>query len=403
MGMRSEREVVKMLPTHGFLREYVRWAAARTDAHIAFHVPVALELLSQSVPLDFNFPFGSEIRANFYSLLVGSSRKSHKTTSIKLGRSVLLKAMSHQLMEQPGSWEVLIDSLRGDSNSQQLLIYPEFGAFLSESEKGYLAPLRTKLVELYDALPISRALKKNGGKKSLVERPRLSVLGGCAPGFLEEHTSSVDWTEGFFARFYIISAERERTMELPSIDDEERDRLAALLLEYRKTQGENGTMMAPCLGFSKEAGELWVEWQQQLEILDSRQLQIAAALAGVHDHAMKMAALLEWDIGRGRSDTAWYVGPEAVQIALNFAQLHIDSVFEIAKNFAGDRDMQIRRRILAAIKETPTSLGDILLTSKVIKKRAREFIETLIEEGLVEPVSSDDPEEHGIRFKRTTI
>jgi hypothetical protein len=146
--MLTESEVLAALPSHGFLRRYVEYATERTDANVAYHLAGGLMLLSQAVPIDYSMPWGSPVYGNVYSMVVGGSSKSRKTSALNIAARLLQDALPSSLQETPGSQEGLIESLRREA--KQVVLYPEFGEFLAKSEEGYFLPMKTTLTNLWD-------------------------------------------------------------------------------------------------------------------------------------------------------------------------------------------------------------------------------------------------------------
>lgn len=376
--MISESQVKAILPPSGFLRSYVDWAERCADSHLIYHVAAALSLLSMSLPRDYFFPFGGKLRANFYTLCVGDSTKSRKTAAINLAAEVLREAFPDREMEHPGSPEALVDELI--ERSQRLLLLAEFGSFLAQTETGQLSSIRARLTEIYDAQPVSRRLVRRKGDEAVCKDPRLSIIGGVAPDFLEDHTSEGDWGGGFLARFCTFLAKRERLLDEPLHDPAGLTRLAEMLRGFLPDPFRDGsTMPKPCTGFSPRASALWRDWNRSVE---SRAVhpKVRAAVARAPGHALKMAMILAWDVGAGRSGAAWELDAPELNLATQLTETHIESVLALADGFAADRDMRDRRRVLRAVNGHPTTFGEIIRTAQVTARRGREMIETLTAE-----------------------
>ncbi len=383
--MITEKQAVAAVPKRpSFIRDYVRWAARSTDANVAYHIVAAITLLAQAVPLDFSVPFGRPVHTNIFGLLIGPSTLARKTAAISLAESVLQIALPENVGEQPGSPEGLIDALC--ERPQQLIFWGEYGAFLAGAERGYQMPIKTRLTEAYDSNPIGR--KKANGKGVRVDNPRLSILAGVAPGYAERHSELVDWTEGFFARHLTVFAQRERYFAVPSYDPVTRDALAAMLRGYADPHRTMTGGPGPCQGFSKDAQEYWTTWQHAVERLamDSPHRPTAPALGRAPMMALKVAALLAFDFGHARNGGPWHIELDDVVYATRIVDLHIASVLEIGDRLAVDRDMRDRRRLLAEIGRKPIRFGAVIKLAGFTKRRAKELLETLQEEGTVRQV-----------------
>lgn len=396
--MVTEQQVAAALPRRGFLWDYVRFAATQTDANIAYHVGAGLALLSQAVPIDFFVPFGGPLRGNLYTLFVGPSTLSRKSGAISVARAVLASFDKDRISEAPGSPEALIDAIR--RRPQQVLFYSEFASLLSNSERGYMRPIKTLLTEIWDCHPIGRQLVRK--KASIIDHPRLSVVAGCAPGYLEAHTEPIDWTEGFLARFLTFYGHRERFYDSPPYDWEGQARLGEQLRGLLPGDMVFSGPLGQCQGLDVTAAALWRDWHHKVEriALAKTNRPTQSAVGRAPGLAMKVAGLLAWDLGHARQSIPWQIGEEELACATAIVDLHIESVLEIGDQLAPDRDMRDRRRTLRAVGEEPTLLGKILREAGLTKRRAHEMIETLVEEQLIERVRISG-DEKGTYYQRT--
>lgn len=372
--MISEQEVWDALPSRGFVRSYVEYAQGTTDANIAYHVASALSILTQTVPVDYCVPYASPLWGNLYSLLVGDSSKSRKTAAINVAQRVLREAVPGSVGEIPGSQEGLYESLR--AQQRQLIVYGEFGEFLAKSEQGYMMPLKTTLTNLWDAIPIGRALANN--RRGAVQDPRLSLLCGVAPALLERHTEAADWTGGFLARFLTFYAEPERKFPTQPIDDHVKRQS---IVQWIKNLSAPQTAPGRCLWLDAHGSEMWGDWWEHLQrSRDSANERVAAACSRSTSVAAKTALLLAWDIGQARSGQDWYIGEPELKSALAIANLHLDSVIELGESVTGSKDMRDRRAVLRTIGIAPTPLGVVINKSMMLKRRVMEIIDSLSEE-----------------------
>lgn len=372
--MISEQEVWDALPQRGFVRSYVEYASLTTDANVAYHLAGALSIITQTVPLDYCVPYASPLWGNMYSLIVGDSSKSRKTASINVAQRVLREAAPGSVGEVPGSQEGLYESLR--AQQRQLIIYGEFGEFLAKAEQGYMMPLKTSLTNLWDAIPIGRALANN--RRGLVQDPRLSLLCGIATDLLERHTEQADWTGGFLARFLTLHAEPERNYAAPPIDDPvRRGNIVQWVKQLALVQNAPGR----CLWLDKHGQEMWGQWWDDMgKTRDRANRRVAAACARSTSIAAKTALLLAWDVGQARSGNDWHVGEAELASALAITNLHLDSVIELGETVTGSKDMRDRRSVLRNISLLPTPLGVIIKASDLLKRRVMEIIDSLTEE-----------------------
>lgn len=397
--MISESEVWAALPTRGFVRSYVEYASQTTDANVAYHLASALSILTQTVPIDYCVPYASPLWGNLYSLIVGDSSKSRKTASINVAQRILREALPGSVGEVPGSQEGLYESLR--AQQRQVIIYGEFGEFLAKAEQGYMMPLKTALTNLWDAIPIGRALANS--RRGAVSDPRLSLLCGVATDLLERHTEVADWTGGFLARFLTFHAEPERHYAAPPIDDPAK---RAKIVKWVKDLSAPQTIPGRCLWLDKEGEELWAAWWEDMgRARDRANRRVAAACSRSTSIAAKTALLLAWDVGDARTGNDWHVGAQELASALAITNLHLDSVIELGETVTGSKDMRDRRSVLRSISDVPTPLGVIIKSSDLLKRRVTEILDSLAEERMVrmERVNGQvcytrTPDEHQMLF-----
>lgn len=386
----TEAEVFQLpLPTHSFLRAYVEYAMQCTDAAAAYHIAGGLAVLTQTVPIDYHWVFATEMYTPIYTLAIGPSSVSRKSEAVKIARKVLELALPNSVGEVPGSKEILVDQLR--AQPRQLVVYPEFGTFLSQAERGYLNPLKTTYTEAWDCTPLGRALVKK--KDTEAKTPRLSLLCGSTLEYMERHTEPADWTGGFMARFLTFYADRERFFDVPPGAGSRLPHLVSWV-QHLEAAGHFGAPRGECLGFDAHARELWKSWCGKLQSFSERSSEeTAGAVARSSSHAIRVALLLAWDFGEARSGRPWYITYDVLDAAVRIVNLHLKSVMRVGENLASNKDMKDRRSVLNAIPLTyapdgtpqprPVHLGQITRTSKLLVRRCREILETLMEEGVV--------------------
>ncbi len=384
----SEDDVEKALPPQGFLREYVTYAKNCTDAHSGYHLGPGLTALAQTCPADLSFTFDGPIYGNVYTLLVGPSAEARKSASIGIARRLLGEVVPAQLVAPPASPEALVDSF--SANARQVIIFSEFGAFLASAERrgGQMNQLKTAYTDAWEGNPVGRSTVRR--QQPVIANPRLSIMAGCTLDYLERYTEPSDWTGGFMGRFLTFYAEkRARNYDRPPGDPA---RKALLIMSLQKHNEQNERVFHPrddCLGFDARTVQLWSAWCREVErCAKDSPPEVRAAIARSDAHTRKIALLLAWDYNAGvRSGQPWFLTEAELAPACAITRLHIDSVREIGGCLATTRDMRDRRTVLAAIRATPRGIGEIIRDSKLLLKRVREILETLMTEGVVTTAS----------------
>lgn len=238
-----------------------------------------------------------------------------------------------------------------------------------------------KVVIIGNCSPVGRATVKS--RKGPVTQPRLSMLAGVTPGYLERHTELTDWVDGFMARWFCVFGKRERNYPIPT---ENRVKRAACLAHLSGLVDSRNvpTVLGNCLGLTPEATLTWLEWYDHVSNYPgSRGKNTAGAVSRATSFALKIALILSWDRGDARVPRPWHIEADILQAAIGLTDLHIRSILAVGETLADSFDMRERRKVLTAINWDPTSLGEITRGAGVLKKRALEMIETLTEEGLV--------------------
>lgn len=372
----TEREVVECLPRdpNSFLSNYVRWAAPQTDAPIAYHLATGLALLSITAPknLIVRGLAGPRTFANLFALIVGRSGEDRKSTCTKLGVDLLTEVAPDLVAPEPGSEPGFVDQLH--IQNPQLLHYDEFGSFLQRARDGYFAELKTRYNQAADCSVISR--KKANGKGVTIDEPRVTIVAAVADVYLGDFTDAGDWSGGFMRRWLVMHANRERLMSVGPAPDAELTSWLQNEIRWRSVH-ETGR----CVGWTPEVATLWDEWFNDVSNRRLPEL-IIGARSVVPTIAAKTALLLAWDYGAARSLEPWELTLAEIVPAICVAELHLKSVVSLAEIVADSRDMKDRRKVLHACM-VPRTFGQILVESKMLKRRANEILETLLEEGTV--------------------
>jgi hypothetical protein len=374
----TEAEVMESIPKNGFFAKYMRYAMRVTDAPLAYHIGGGLIILAATAPTEYSFPFGHPLYTNLFSMLVGASRKARKSTAVKTPRRILQEAIPSSTSEAPGSREGLIESIRG--NPKQSIFYEEFGEFLAASKDGYMSSMKMLFNTLFDASPIGRALAKS--KQGEIKNPRVNVFAGVTPDYLEAFTVPNDWTGGFFARFLVFNAARERTFSVPITDE---NAFQDLVLEVKERSAI--LKLGKCRGFDDAAKLVWDNYCSRVEDFKTSKLA-TGAITGSNTITLKMAMLFALDYGQARSGNDWYITPKELGPALAIAQLHVKSVLEIIDVLSISKDMRDRRTIIGLLSQTePKTFADLLSSQQImLKKRLEEILGSLRAEKALQDV-----------------
>lgn len=381
----TEADAWAAIPPQGYLRDHVTYGAACTDAPVAFQLLGGLICLAQTVPEALGVPIGDGLlHANLYALCVGESTNARKSASVTLAQRLLTDAGIVEIQERPGSPEALVDMVR--AHNKCVFVWDEFGDFLQQTEHGYARPMRGVLVAAYDCHEnLGRGLVHK--KQGAVKDPRVSVLAGSTPDFIELHADQREWRTGFFARFLTMHCERERTYPLPPTRVPGRERL----LERLNYLAGADTVAGPCEGYTREARVHWDEWYHTTEKrARGATNEAVASIARSHMMALKIALILSWEDGTARRGP-WHIDDEHITWGMRIADLHIASAIEVGRRLVYGRDGQDRRAVLDALERThqPMTEGQIIARAKLLKKRTREILDSLTAEEAIVCVNTN--------------
>lgn len=373
-----------------FLRSYVDYAAATSDAPEVYHVGVGLTVMAGAIAKRLACPYlaAGLLIPNLYTLLVGASRSGRKTSSMDTGIKLLMQANPEAVIPIPGSYEELISQIRQTPSG--LLTYREFGHFLKTTQRGYGEQIRTALMDLYD-WPGDRSYVRNLKKgKTVIDPPIcLSLLSTCSTDLLFSNSDTDEWQGGFFGRMIMLYGDRE-TFRMPNMWDAARDHLTAVLHQLIHMP------IGRCAGFSQHA---WIEFERWARYRDASAQQfperVQTFVSGSATLAAKIALLYSADMGDAAYD-GWSISLEAMRRAILFCEnLYLPSIKHLGDTLALGIWERDRQKILTIIESKGTggaTQAEILRRAKVSLGQFEEVVNTLKAEGtVVQTQGAKDP------------
>lgn len=391
----SDRISAALPQGYGFLRSYVEYATACSDAPQIYHVGVGLTILSAAVARRLPCPWlnGRTLLPNLYTLLVGPSRSSRKTSSMDAGVDVVHAADPERVIPVPGSYEELIAQLRKQPDG--LLTYREFGHFLKTTQRGYGEPIRTVLMDLYD-WPPDRAYTRNLKKgATVIAAPIcLSMLSTIATDLLFAYIDLEDWSGGFFGRFLVLYGERTE-FKMPATWLSAHHQLAGALYQFVHYP------FPRCGGFAPQAWQAfdsWARWRdgQALNVPP----RIQTFISGATTLAAKVALLFAADAAEPMAGEGWLVSYESTLRAVTFVEnLYLPSITHLGERLALGPWEKDRQRVLDVIEQAgPKGVlrRDLIRRAKLSSEYTDSVLSTLKEEGTI--VQGQDA--RGVVYKR---
>lgn len=365
----------------GFLKGYVQYASACSDAPEHYHLGVGATILSAAVGKRLGCPWmaGRKLLPNLYTVLVGPSRTTRKTGSMDAGIDLLQGADPSLVCPIPGSYEEMIAGIR--KKPEGLLTYREFGHFLKTTQKGYGEPIRTVLMDLFD-WPPDRAFTRNLKKGATIIEPPicLSLLAGVSTDLLFSYADLEDWVGGFFGRFLILYGERGE-FRMPKTWEAAHTYLITVLHQFVNWQ------FGECGGFSPAAWtgfEEWAKWRDGESHKAPPRVQ--TFIAGTPTLAAKMALLFATDVGEPAAGAGWLVSVESMWRAIQFVErLYIPSIFHVGDKLTTSEWERHRQRVVDVVDAHPLGITrrDLLRRTKLPTDGLDQIVGTLKEEGTI--------------------
>jgi hypothetical protein len=315
-------------------------------------------------------------------LICGRSQLARKSSAITIATDLLHEVMPQRIGQLPGSSEGLIESV--GERPHQVLVYSEFGNLLANAQKDYMTAFKTLINDLADCAPVGRRLSKKSNSTATVD-PRVSMLCGVNPTYLEKYSRVEDWTGGFYGRFFFIWAERERHFPRPPVDHQQHDDVLAEL----RLRGEITQVGRGC-GFDEEANRAWNEWTELLESLPHHVSDDTASLiARSTTITLRIAMLLSLDYDQAIASREklndWYLTRYTLWPAIEITRMHLISLLSLASTLAPSTDMDNRRKVLACVPYgVDVPIAEIISKSKMLQSKIMPILSSLICENKIQ-------------------
>jgi Protein of unknown function (DUF3987) len=199
-------------PDH-FVTQFIAYGAQCVDCAHDYHEAVALVSLATATPglraRLRQYPDG--LGTGFYSILLGDSTRSRKSTAAALGLNLIHSAVPGAQLAEQASPEAFLEQLAARSHDSTLWYCDELGETLDKLHHAkYMAGQRGLLLSFYDGRShrYQRTTKRTKAGTSVddsmvIEAPNLSVLGATTESIFEIVTGR-DIASGFMARFAVV-------------------------------------------------------------------------------------------------------------------------------------------------------------------------------------------------------
>ena len=187
-----------------FIHRYIQYASKQTDAPREYHESVALGLIATvgyraSATLA---PYPNGLRGNLYTLLVGDTTRSRKSTSQSIGVSLLKAVLPGALLPNRATPEALIAALAQRNGGPSMWTPDEFGVTLAGIyAQTFMSGLEGLLLEVYAGNDYT--YERSTSPSITIRRPSLSICGAATPESIGR-AGATALDSGLLPRFAVV-------------------------------------------------------------------------------------------------------------------------------------------------------------------------------------------------------
>lgn len=248
-----------MYPQGLFLRDFLRWVAASTDAPPAFALGAALSVLAVAAGRNWRVQdqCTGGLTPNLYILLLGESG-SRKSAVLKTAVELTAAAQRWH-----GSFEsTLAFMLRLEAFPTQLWLLDEGVTLFDALQNPATLGIGPRLTGAYDGSAIRWESKAS---QATVENPCLSILAGSTVDWLRDKQLSADVLRGgIFGRFFLLpSPNGTPRLEARPFDSKTKENFERWLSELSQCKNPKTDDGHYLLDFTHEAKQelySWIAW-----------------------------------------------------------------------------------------------------------------------------------------------
>jgi hypothetical protein len=343
-----------LLPSEGFIRDYVEYAFPLTDAPAASHLASAFVMISGLVGTKVSIPFGPiHLYLVIWAVIIGLSSYARKTTAQRIGSDLLREVDPSVVLPSDTTPQALFDLLV--QQPTRVLFLPEFAYLLQQLELKFNAGMKVMMTDLFDVPPILQQARATGGPGALpggrnrqVRLPFLTIQTATTAAWLNAHLIDADLVGGFHARFSYWPAfdKGGRRLAIPPVPEESaRLELIAHAKALAALQGTLG------LDLVRRQYDEWHEAHADaFEKLDDRE-RLGPFWVRLETYCLKFAALYQISVARVRNSPLTEIEPWALELAIrltDFLQQHLIRLFR--EEIAPTRFIGNQQKLLALLR-----------------------------------------------------
>lgn len=381
---------------------YQKYKALVTPSEVPleFHPFVFLTMISAIIGDKVYFIEGTDkIYPNLWTLLIGESSVSRKSSAIRPALSTLEKMDSIKLLSSRGSPEGIFEEIV-KNDGVGLLSHSELGSLLGGLKKDYMRGLTEDFCEYYD--PLGAKLKKKLiSKDSFIAHLAISWIACTTQTSLSQHVTASDdrIASGFLPRFNIVfgtTITDDLVPFRPPKEQAKQDTLLKKLTDLSIRLGKSPVEFT----FSQEAVQVFSTWynDKRREMTDNPPDGVVGYFwTRALEVAKKYAAIFA--ILKGKPNI---IDKASMKQAILIGEYFLASSQRlIEREIPASCDDRIMQQIFKVVEKFTKKKGcaeyrDIIAYTHTTKKKLEPYLDTLKEQGLID----DTTEVTGLVSKR---
>jgi len=389
-----------------FLKNYLELADKVTDANPGAKLTAFLTVIACNIGNRvYMNNIGGRVFCNIWSIIIGPSSVSRKTTVLGLARSTMhpfeeeLDKLNVKDFEKETIWLSNVTSAKLlsllSTNPNRLFFHNEISGFLGEMSKQYNQGMKQKITEIFDGVSVSNL---NMERCERIKNPALSILAASTESwFYPQLGSKSEQLSGFMQRFLycIINDINIRELNFDYVDTSEYRE------EFHKYEAVYKLFRSLPLSFRLKAGDKALEFrngiykERMIDIFELHNDPIMSYYSRIYDgywykfcilitlfktieqlkHAFEMDSIPEYF-------EANYVTEETAQEAMYLCDYYFNNTLPLMKLMSEQNKLSGERKLVEILGnkfEGKASHSELMQYAHFDKKEMNSKIETLIE------------------------
>jgi Protein of unknown function (DUF3987) len=362
-----------------FLRSFTDYAGRLTDAPPLFHTWTGIALLAAALGNHaWTWAWGRRICANLWIILLADSGILRKSTSLRIGQTILQESLPEAVMASEWSYEGLLQEMANKPAGTQFV--SEYRRFFAAISRDYAGGSKELFTDTYDNTSWKRRTLKGG--ETEITFPAPSIIAATTGAWFETSIKPDDAAGGFLSRFLFVSAEQRGNWTGIGATHSDCDhQLRVSLGEYLKRVRSE---MRGEMDIS-EIKEPFNEWLRRYEESWLRNCipELAGTIARSGASALKLTMIMQADIEPGPKLTLKAF--ESARAMVEFGNKQAAKL--LSEGLALNVESRERRRVREAIKtKYPDALphSDALRNLNISASHLERHVATLLQSEQIE-------------------